>query len=368
MSDASALRVLFVTRKWRPAVGGMETYCHELTAELEANVDLTVRALQGRSDGRAPSGSAILGFGFRMLLYLWRRAGNFDVIHVADMASWPLALVGGMRNRRAVLALSAHGTDVAYRRRPGLLPFVYSIYLRAGSRLLPKVRVIANSRATAVLCAEAGFESPVVIRLGTRGADNGESGGDAVENYVLFVGRLTARKGCGWFVREVLPRLSDDITLRIAGTVWDAAERPALEDGRVEFLGPVFGDDLGRLRRRAIAVVMPNRPLHERDFVEGFGLAALETASDGGIACASRLDGLIDAVHDGETGFLLPAGEAEAWVRKIEALRRWSPAERAAFVARARDIVAIDYSWARVAAETVDVYRSDRATAWERGR
>lgn len=368
MTPDSAMRVLFVTRKWRPAVGGMETYCHELTSELAGHVELTVRALPGRPNGLAPSGLAILGFGLRIFAYLCLRARSFDVIHVADMASWPLALAGRLCSQRTLVVLSANGTDVAFRRRPGFLPFLYGAYLRAGSRLLPKVRVIANSRATAELCAEAGFGKSVVINLGTRGAGGVVNDPAAVENYVLYVGRLTRRKGCGWFVREVLPRLPDDIVLRIAGTVWDGSERPALEAGRVEFLGPVFGEDLARLRRHAIAVVMPNQRLHEGDFVEGFGLAALETAADGGIVCASHLDGLVDAVRDGETGFLLPSGEAEAWIRTIETLKRWSSTERTAFVERARKIVLADYSWARVAAKTVGVYRGDNAATREGGR
>ena len=39
------LRVLFLTRKWPPAIGGMEVYSMELSEELSHRVDLTVRSL-----------------------------------------------------------------------------------------------------------------------------------------------------------------------------------------------------------------------------------------------------------------------------------------------------------------------------------
>src|SRR5690606_10595555 len=57
------LRVLFVTRKWPPAVGGMEVYCRELVNELDERVALDLEALPGRSDGQPPSTLALVGFG-----------------------------------------------------------------------------------------------------------------------------------------------------------------------------------------------------------------------------------------------------------------------------------------------------------------
>lgn len=348
------MRTLFITRKWRPAVGGMETYCHEMAEELGRRVDLTIQALPGRADGGRPSIPAHMLFGLRMVWYLARRARSFDVIHAADMAIWPLAWLGGQVNRRAVAVASAHGTDVAYPVRRGILPWLYGLHLRLGALLAKRLRVIANSEATAALCRKSGYTEVRVVPLGVRVISRAPA--ERAEGYVLFVGRLVVRKGCGWFVREVLPLLPTDMTLRIAGTVWDSSERPAIDDPRVEFLGPVFGEELADLRRRAIAVVMPNVRLHEGDFVEGFGLAALETAADGGILCGARLGGIVDAVRDGETGFLLPSADPRAWAEKIEALSRWLPAERAALVENARAIVGREFTWERTATETLVVY------------
>lgn len=348
------MRMLFITRKWRPAVGGMETYSHEMADELGRRVELTLQALPGRADGGPPSMPALLYFGLRMVWRLLRHARGFEVIHAADLAIWPLAWLGGLLNRRAVTVASAHGTDVAYPIRRGILPWFYGRYLWVGARLAKNISVIANSRATAELCRGAGFRDVHVIPLGVRGVSRAPV--EPAENYVLFVGRLVARKGCGWFVREVLPLLPADMMLRIAGTVWDDSERLVLDDPRVEFLGPVFAEELASLRRRAIAVIMPNVRLHDGDFVEGFGVTALETAADGGVLCAARLDGIIDAVRDGETGFLLPSADPRAWADKIAELSRWSLADRESFANKARAIVASDFTWDRTASETLAAY------------
>ena len=53
--------VLYVSRKWPPAVGGMETYSKEITTELGSRVPLQVIALPGRPDGKPPAVPAVGG-------------------------------------------------------------------------------------------------------------------------------------------------------------------------------------------------------------------------------------------------------------------------------------------------------------------
>ena len=166
----------------------------------------------------------------------------------------------------------------------------------------------------------------------------------------------------------MLPLLDADIRLRIAGTVWDAAEADILSEPRVDFLGPVFGESLAELRRSAIVVVMPNVRIPGPKSFEGFGLNALETVADGGILCAAQLNGIVDAVRDGETGFLLPPGDARVWADKIAELAQWPAARRAKFLRKAQVVIDAEYSWQRVAAETLAVYRRDDSAAAARCR
>lgn len=349
------LRVLFVTRKWRPATGGMENYSHELTDALDSRCHLSVRALPGRSNGMPASTAAQIAFFVRSLAFVAFAARRFDVLHIGDLLLWPLALAGRLGSRRLRTVISAHGTDIAYPLRPGALPRVYGTYLRVGAACGRSFEIIANSSATSALCRAAHFVVAATIPLGVR-AHAEPAPLPPTEDYVLFVGRLVKRKGCGWFIREVMTRLDNSVKLKVAGTEWDRDESAALASDRVEFLGPVFGAELAALRQKAIVVIVPNVTCDGRDF-EGFGLTAVEAAADGGIVLASRLDGLVDAVVDGASGFLLPPEDGPAWARRIGEIAAWSPGRRQAFVDRSRAVVGERFSWERVADDTLAVYR-----------
>lgn len=77
--------------------------------------------------------------------------------------------------------------------------------------------------------------------------------------YYLFVGRLSRIKG----LQDVIPLFDSEspADLLIAGTGEDEAELRALAEGRasVKFLGHCGGDELTRLYRQAVAVVVPSR-------------------------------------------------------------------------------------------------------------
>ena len=74
------LRTLFLTRKWPPAVGGMETYSVELTTELGKLVDLDVRKLPGNKGGRPPSLVALAFFFLAGSVFLLRARNRYDVV------------------------------------------------------------------------------------------------------------------------------------------------------------------------------------------------------------------------------------------------------------------------------------------------
>ena len=355
------MKVLFITRKWPPAVGGMETYCREFTRELKDISSVEIACLPGRADGSPPGFIEMLGFALRTSWRLLLYPRDYDVIHGADLAIWPLVWIALFRNGHARSLLSAHGTDIAYAFRSGFPARVYRRYLGMALRLLPRTTVVANSLATARLCEQVGFRSVRIVRLGARTSSRVKADH---KPYLLFLGRLIPRKGCAWFIHEVLPRVDSDLRLVVAGTIWDADEGSAIKDPRVEFLGPVAPEERERLCAEATAVVVPNLDLGISGF-EGFGLSATEAAAAGAVVLASRIDGLVDAVRDRVSGFLLPAGEPDAWAEKILEIQNWSEAERAFFLERSLQHIADHYSWKNVARETMDAYSSgDGMPVW----
>ena len=106
---------------------------------------------------------------------------------------------------------------------------------------------------------------------------------------------------------------------------------------------------------QAECVVLPNIETAARE-IEGFGLSAVEAAASGGVVVAARHSGLNDSVIDGETGILVPSGDADAWARKINQILGWTDNQRTEFTSRATAKCKEYFNWARVAAETASQY------------
>ncbi len=336
-------------------MGGMETYAKRLTEELAAFLSLEVVALRGRDDGRPPSIQALLLFPFQVLRRWLALKQAPKILHIGDMAIWPIGMLAWLARGRTKVILSAHGTDVSFPRRGGLRGSLYGAYLRFGASVFPNARVLANSQATAAAVNEAGWKVGAVIPLGTDAAAQSVEG--THNGRILFAGRLVPLKGCSWFVENVLPLLPPEIELDVAGTVWDAKEGQILSQPRVNYLGYLKGPALAEAYRSALCVILPNVAVANGQF-EGFGLVAIEAAAAGGVVLASNRDGLVDAVIDGRTGILLPPGEPESWRDQIISLQNWRREERAEFAKESQKLIGLEFNWKRVATDTMKIYNA----------
>jgi D-inositol-3-phosphate glycosyltransferase len=98
-------------------------------------------------------------------------------------------------------------------------------------------------------------------------------------------------------------------------------------------------------------VVMPSH-------YESFGMVALEAMACGTPVVASKVGGLAFSVQDGQTGFLVPDGDAEAMASRIRLLLekhtlRHQMGQRAARWAQR-------YGWPAIANQIVDMYEGAR--------
>lgn len=339
--------VRFVTRKWPPAIGGMETYSVQLTREMARRATIEVIALPGKPSGLMPSAVELGGFAVRAAATLLTRPAA-RIVHIADLASWPLGLVASLRHPRTTVAISAHGSDVSIAHRKGWVAAAYRAYLRLGSRLLPGARIIANSIYVADLAKKVGFARIAVVPLGT----NLSAGSAAERDNLLYAGRISAKKGLRFVVEEVLPQLPDDISLRVAGTIWEDSERALLDHPRVNYVGVLPAERLAEEYARAAAVIVPTRES------EGFGLVAIEAAACGAFVIASAHSGLIDLVRP-PIGITVPADDPDAWARAIRDALARNDAQRAAHARAAQMHVEQTYRWPRVAEETWMAYGVD---------
>ncbi len=117
---------------------------------------------------------------------------------------------------------------------------------------------------------------------------------------------------------------------------------------RVTFTGQVAGKNLAALMRSADIFVSAAR-------FEPYGAAAIAAMACGTPVMAHAVGAYADAVIDGTTGLLLPAGGPEAFVRRIRDLLS-TPMKLTAFGIAAGDRARSRYPWERIAAETAAAY------------
>ena len=94
-----------------------------------------------------------------------------------------------------------------------------------------------------------------------------------------------------------------------------------------------------------------------RNDEEGFGITAIEGAVCGKVVLASDLEGLKDAIKDGQDGFLIEPGNVEAWVKKINEVLA-DDNFRQEFGKKAKQFVLDNYTWDRVSKRYIEEMES----------
>jgi glycosyltransferase involved in cell wall biosynthesis len=323
--------VLLVSRKWPPAIGGMETYSVELADTLRGHFGVRRLVLPGRKDGQPPGLARYGLFLVRATLFCLLRGRAFKHVVFTDLIMFPAAVCHRLVAPRARRVVVVHGLDLVYQRRRGLLSRAYGAYFglfRACQGAFSSI--VANSRNTAALAEHAGLHRVTVINpslprseltQATPTASDLPANWPAHVRRILYFGRLVPRKGALWYARSVLPSLPTDCVFVVAGQAPDPAYDVELRRcERTLCLGRVGARALAAMIRAADVVVMPNIATPDAVDVEGFGLAAVEAAALGGRLLASSIDGITDAVADGVTGTLVPPGDAATWIDATEAV------------------------------------------------
>lgn len=328
--DPAALssHVLFVTRRFPPSVGGMQTLAADVDATLRSS-GATVQLVALRSDSIV---SLVWFLPFALLRVLFARSRTTHVV-CGDALAWAaIAPAAGLLKSRT--AVMVHGLDLVF---PNVL---YQKWVVRWA--LPRAGiVVANSAATkavAVDRADLDAMRVAVVNPRLRAPEATAScanarrelirrvGLDVDQNAVILttIGRLVRRKGVEWFIANVFPRLPSDTVYLIAG---EGPRRNDIErltramqlGDRVKLLGLIDADYREALLRGADICVLPN--IQISGDMEGFGLAAVEAAMRGTLVLASAIEGIQDAVLDGVTGAAVEAGNPPAFISAIDSFR-----------------------------------------------
>jgi phosphatidylinositol alpha-1,6-mannosyltransferase len=107
---------------------------------------------------------------------------------------------------------------------------------------------------------------------------------------------------------------------------------------RVLLLGRVSNATRKILLNAADIFIMPN--ITVADDVEGFGIVVLEAGSCGLPVVASNIQGIKDAVTQGQNGYLVEEGDAAGFAKKIQSMDLDKEVVRKHVIAR--------YSWEEI--------------------
>lgn len=332
------MKILFITRKYPPHIGGMETFSAGFVQALGSSV--TVRALR-RSQVH------LLWWYPITLVWAVVMARRYDLIHFGDGVLAAMAAVVTRLSSRPV-TITLHGLDVTYRRWP------YQPVLRWSLRSVQ--HCICVSRATAEAVAQRGVMTkrisvipngialehwPVKARVEQNNAAKSQP------KQILSVGRLVPRKGIAWFLTEVLPQLTMPLHYHVVGSGPEGERLQQLVNQlqlteRVTLHGQVDESTLHALYLQADAFIMPNVPVPGNP--EGFGIVAIEAAACGVPVLAAKLEGIADAVVDGDTGFLLESRSVLDWITCLQQVLTAAPLAPE----HIRAVVAERFSWQAV--------------------
>jgi glycosyltransferase involved in cell wall biosynthesis len=340
--------VLFLTRKYPPRKGGLETHSYHLTTGYEGpKTIVALGRLQRHLIWFLPYVSArVLVTGHR-----------YDLVCLNDpMLAFAGMLAKRLWGRKVVVCL--HGLDLLYPNRS------YQTYLRA---FLTADAYVANSKATRRIAEERGLSPVSVITIGVskeffklerrHDADEEVAAARKGRLVLLTTGRLIPRKGAAWFVSNVLPHLDVLYVVVGGGRDYERIKQAAIDANVSDRLLLIWEPDDERLQRifsAADVFVMPNIPIPND--VEGFGIVSLEAAAAGLPVVASRLEGIPDAVADGESGILVEPLNVDAYVATIERLRA-DPVARVEFGERARRYVRARNDWDEIVSRYTKLFK-----------
>ncbi|PZP01412.1 MAG: glycogen synthase [Corynebacterium urealyticum] len=254
-----------------------------------------------------------------------------------DISSW--SEKNAMEYADAVIAVSA-----------GMKESILEAYPRIDA---DKVHVVLNGIDTQTW--QPG-ESAVLDRLGV----------DRQRPIAAFVGRITRQKG----VKHLLKAAQDfdeDVQLVLCAGAPDtpeiAAETEELVDKlRAQREGVFWVKDM--LSREEIKQVYSGADVFVCPSIyEPLGIVNLEAMACGTAVVASNVGGIPEVVVDGETGLLVPydAADEASFEKDIAAAVNRVAADKSLaqrFGAAGRERAIQDFSWATIAQQTVDIYRS----------
>ncbi len=379
------MKVLEISARYPPGLGGVERHVSELTRALvgrghevtvwTSNLQ-TLRPRVGLPSGRSfedgvwvermgawiPPGLAGVGELVlpRLTLRLRERAADFDVVHAHGFRFFPVfQAIPAVRGSRVPFVISSHASLETTVGQSLYDRWVVPRALRCSRGL------ICQTETEAGMFRAAGWAGPLhVIPPGVDELFRAAGAADPVSStararpprpFLLAMGRLAPNKGLDILIRAAKPLLDgpNDLRLVIAGEDHGALpnlRRLVAELGlpsRVEFLGRVSEPQKLELLQRAELFAFPSVG------GEAWGLTMFEALAVGCPVVASRLGEATELAAREGSALLADPGSVPDLRRCLETVLA-HPELRPSW-AQAGRALASRYSWDRMADATIEV-------------
>jgi D-inositol-3-phosphate glycosyltransferase len=290
----------------------------------------------------------------------WRRRPP-DVVHAHFwMSGWAASAAAPPRTP---VVLTFHALGTVKRRHQGAADTSPPERIAVERRLLQTVdTVVATCRDEVAELDRLGRGRgrTVVVPCGVSATFSPFGPVDATprrhSHRLVTVSRIVPRKGIGDVV-QALPEVPDTELVVVGGSdpgtpdpdaagLRDLAARLGVGD-RLELRGRLDAGGVAAVMRSADAVVCA-------PWYEPFGIVPVEAMACGVPVVGTAVGGLLDTVHDGRTGLLVPPRRPDTLASALTGLLGDPARRRRMGVAGAEQ--AQCYSWPRVAAALMDVY------------
>lgn len=351
-------KLALLTLDFFPNAGGQQELLFEMSQRLTKAYEVfVITPISGDLPGTA-----------RFQRVLLKRRSPLEIYKQLNALRPQKVLLGHTHPRLLVAAATygdfstiAHGNDfLAAQKRWHRWGFNWLL-----SRSKPLITV---SKAMASRLVDLGMSEPVIILPGTdptRFAPNVPFL-ERSSLRVITVCRLLPRKGVDMVLRALPKLLTEfpDLEYIVAGKGPDLTRLSALAkelqvENSVQFLGFVPDSDLPALYRSCDVFVMPSRVEEAVASIEGFGIVFLEASASGIPVVAGHSGGAVEAVRDGETGYLVnPTNPEELLEILLELLGNIELRQKMGIAGR--QWVETEMNWDRAGDQLIEVLKEQK--------
>lgn len=374
------MKILMATPYFYPRIGGAENYVYNISKFMVKEFGFEVCVVCSNWERGEAKEETIDGIKVYRLPFLfkysytpvnpvWQRVieaiikrekpdvvnGHTPVPYMADMAARASYRTG------VPFVLTCH--DIIA--QSGLYSVLSAIYFMAfGNRTFKLTsQFIANSPQTAEKFGGLKRKYGDKLTIVPPGVDSAvfhpQKKTPSYDKVILFAAQLykPARKGLDVLIKampQVLKEVSD-VRLQVLGPgPQESYQQLAASLGvaeNISFLGGVETALMPDYYNKADVFVLPSCKK-----LEGFGMTLLEAQACQRPVVGTKVGGIPSAVLDGETGLLVPSGEAEPLAEAI--IRLLSDEKLAAkLAANGHRRAKAEFSWQKITAATVEVYK-----------